>query len=50
MAEEGDFMNLETYLEDYEPKKLVINEAMLRVCDHYKTVGQYEDCLNLLIK
>jgi len=51
MAEKGDLEGLETTLEKEKSiPKSIINHALHSLCKGYKTMGQYENCLNLLLR
>ena len=51
LAEQGNHENMENFFEEnHNISKEAINHSLYSLCKHYKTHGQYQDCLNLLLK
>ena len=51
MAAKGNLKALETLEEENKGfNKYVLTNALIELCKNYKTVGDYENCLNFLLR
>lgn len=50
-AENGDLEGLENTIENNQKiPKTLLNQALISLCKNYKTMGQYENCMSLLLR